>query len=135
MLQLPVYIWYSSNATSHLWVPNSWDEHCYTHVNCNDLWVILCILAHSILCVYLIPEWSTRKLHMRSAYIRKYPTLTCECPTLTRECPTHASDHTLYIYIKIKTSGGESQGQEAAACMRIIRPTRPLQRIIYTDAW
>ena len=33
----------------------------------------------------------------------------------------------------IKTSGSESQGQEEAACMRVIRPTRPLQQVIYTD--
>ena len=133
MLQLPVHIWYRSNATSHSWVPNSRVEHCYTQVNCNDLWVILCILVCSILCVYLVLKWSTHKLHMRSAYIREYPTLTHECPTLTHECPTQASDHTRYIYIKIKTSGGESRGQEAAACMRIISPTQPLQRVIYTD--
>ena len=31
-------------------------------------------------------------------------------------------------------SGSESQGQEEAACMHIIRPTRPLQRVIYMDA-
>ena len=30
-------------------------------------------------------------------------------------------------------SGSESRGQEEAACMRIIRPTRLLQRVIYTD--
>ena len=33
----------------------------------------------------------------------------------------------------IKTSGSELRGQEEAVCMRIIRPTRPLQRVIYTD--
>ena len=30
-------------------------------------------------------------------------------------------------------SGSESQGQEEAACMRVVRPMRPLQRVIYTD--
>ena len=30
-------------------------------------------------------------------------------------------------------SGSESRGQEEAACMCIIRPMRPLQRVIYTD--
>ena len=33
----------------------------------------------------------------------------------------------------IKTSGSESRGQEEAACIRVIRPTRPLQRVIYMD--
>ena len=33
----------------------------------------------------------------------------------------------------IKMSGSESRGQEEAACMRIIRPMRPPQRVIYTD--
>ena len=30
-------------------------------------------------------------------------------------------------------SGSESRGQEEAACMRVFRPTRPLQRVIYKD--
>ena len=57
--------------------------------------------------MYIVLEWSTRKLHMQSAYTceyptltREYPTLTREYPTLTREYPTRASDHTCYIYIK-----------------------------------
>ena len=37
------------------------------------------------------------------------------------------------FYLSIKMSGSESQGQEEAACMHIVRPTRPLQRVIYTD--
>ena len=94
ILYLKHHVRYRSNATSHSWVPNSRVEHCYTWVNCNDLRVILCILACSIHCMYLVLEWSTRKLHKQSAYTR-------ECPTQTCECPTHASDHTRYIYIKI----------------------------------
>ena len=31
------------------------------------------------------------------------------------------------------SGGSESQGQEEAARMHIIRPTQPLQRVIYTD--
>ena len=37
------------------------------------------------------------------------------------------------ITMKIKTSGSESRGQEEAACMRVFRPTRPLQWVIYMD--
>ena len=33
----------------------------------------------------------------------------------------------------IKTHGSESLGQEEAACMHVFLPTRPLQRVIYTD--
>ena len=33
----------------------------------------------------------------------------------------------------IKMSGSESRGQEEAACMRDIRPMRPLQQVIYMD--
>ena len=33
----------------------------------------------------------------------------------------------------MKTSGNELQGQEEVACARIIRPTQPLQLVIYTD--
>ena len=87
LILLGLYIWYHSNATS-------WVKHCYTWVNYNDSWVILCILACSILRVYLVLKWSTCKLHMRSAYTREYHILTCKCPT-------HTSDHTCYIYIKI----------------------------------
>ena len=34
---------------------------------------------------------------------------------------------------QIKTSSSESRGQEEAACIRVIRPMRPLQWVIYTD--
>ena len=84
-------IQYCSNATSHSQVPNSRVEHCYMQVNCNDSRVILCILMCSILCVYLVFELSTCKLHTWSAY-------TCEYPRLTRECPTHAvTTHAIFI--------------------------------------
>ena len=39
------------------------------------------------------------------------------------------SSHTTVI----KTSGSESRGQEEAACIRILRPMRPLQWVICTD--
>ena len=86
-MHMYLHIRYRSNATSHPQVSNSWDEHCYTRVNCNDSQVILWLLACSILCMYLVLVWYTHKLHMRSVY--------------TRECPKHTSDHTRYIYIKI----------------------------------
>ena len=37
------------------------------------------------------------------------------------------------VDILIETIGSESQGQEEAACMHIIRPTQPVQRVIYMD--
>ena len=32
------YLWYRSNATSHLRVPNSRVENCYMWVNCNKMY-------------------------------------------------------------------------------------------------
>ena len=78
-------------------MPNSWVEHCYMRVNCNDLRIILCILVFSILSMHLVLEWSTCKLHTWSAY-------TCKYPTLTHKCPTHTSDHTCYISFYEETS-------------------------------
>ena len=71
LLKSYIELWYRSNATSHSLVPNSRVEHCDTQVNCNDSWIILCILICSILCVYLVFKWSTRKLHKQSAYTHR----------------------------------------------------------------
>ena len=63
-----LYVWYHSNATSQV-------EHCYTWVNCNDSWVILCILACSILflsvlstCVVYSQVAHVKCLHKRVPY-------------------------------------------------------------------
>ena len=60
-----LYIWYHSNATSQV-------EYCYTWVNCNDSWVILYILACSILFLSVLSTWMVylQVAHMKCLHKR-----------------------------------------------------------------